>query len=140
MWSSAVAAASGTVPIPGANFAIDIPVLVSLFRFIRETYSLTDKALSTTELAVPALAPLANNVVKYASTEGVMLLLKESSGAVIAEQVSKFIPFVGTAVAASLGFAIVRKVGNLYLRDCHRLAEATLETQFNMLKAAPSLC
>lgn len=140
LWSSAVAAASGTVPIPGANFAIDIPVLVSLFRFIRETYSLTDKALSTTDFAVPALAPLANNVVKYASTEGVMLLLKESSGAVIAEQVSKFIPFVGTAVAASLGFAIVRKVGNVYLRDCHRLAEATLESQFDSVKGTTSVC
>ena len=134
LWSSAVAAASGTVPIPGANFAIDIPVIISLFKFIRETYSLTDKALSTTEMAVPALAPLVNNVVKYASTEGVVLLLTEYSGAVIAEQVSKFVPIIGTAVAASLGFAVVRKIGNLYLRDCHRLAEATLESQFNVAK------
>lgn len=140
LWSSAVAAASGTVPIPGANFAIDIPVLVSLFRFIRETYALTDKALSTKEFAMPALAPLVNNVVKYASTEGVVLLLKESAGAVIAEQVSKFIPFVGTVVAASLGFAIVRKVGNLYLQDCHRLAEATLETQVRVDRRTPALC
>lgn len=137
LWSSAVAAASGTVPIPGANFAIDIPVLVSLFRFMRETYSLTDTALSAKDFAVPALAPLANNVVKYASTEGVVLLLQEASGAVVAEQVSKFIPIVGTAVAASLGFAIVRKVGNLYLRDCHRLAEAALESQLNAARGAP---
>lgn len=128
-WSAVVAAASGTVPIPGANFAIDIPVLVSLFRFIRETYVLTDKVLSAKEFAVPALAPLVNSVVKYASTEGVLLLLKEFSGMVVAEQVSKFIPFVGTMVAASLGFAIVRKIGNIYLRDCHKLAEAVLEVQ-----------
>lgn len=140
LWSSAVAAASGTVPIPGANFAIDIPVIISLFRFIRETYSLSGKSLSTKDFAVPALAPLVNNVVKYASTEGVVLLLTEYSGAVMAEQVSKFIPFVGTAVAASLGFAIVRHVGNQYLRDCHRLAEATLESQFNVAKGAMSRC
>ncbi len=69
-WSAAVAAASGTIPIPGANFAIDLPVLVGLFKFIRETYGLTDKALAAKEFAVPALAPLANSVVKYASTEG----------------------------------------------------------------------
>jgi hypothetical protein len=47
----------------------------------------------------------------------------------VAEQVSKFVPFVGTLVAASLGFAIVRKVGNVYLCDCHKLAEAVLEMQ-----------
>jgi len=92
-------------------------------------YVLTDKVLSAKEFAVPALAPLVNTVVKYASTEGVLLLLKEFSGMVVAEQVSKFVPFVGTMVAASLGFAIVRKIGNIYLRDCHRLAEAVLEFQ-----------
>ncbi|MBA4063194.1 MAG: hypothetical protein C0501_05675 [Isosphaera sp.] len=132
-WSAVVAAASGTVPIPAANFAVDLPVLLALFRFIRETYGLTDKALSAKEVAVPALAPLANSVVKYASTEGVLLLLKESSGMVAAEQVAKFVPLVGTLVAASLGFAIVRKVGNMYLGECHRLAEAILN---NHLKAA----
>lgn len=128
-WSAVVAAASGTVPIPGANFVIDVPVLVTLLRFIRETYGLTDKALAAKEFTVPALAPLANSVVKYASTEGVVLLLREFSGMVVAEQVAKFVPFVGTAVAASLGFAIVRKVGNSYLSDCHRLAEAALSLQ-----------
>jgi hypothetical protein len=130
-WSAVVAAASGTVPIPGANFAIDIPVIVSLFKFTRETYGLTDMALTAKELAVPALTPMVNSVVKYASTEGVLLLLKECSGMVVAEQVAKFVPFVGTVVAASLGFAIVRKVGNMYLNDCHRLAEAVLKIQLN---------
>jgi hypothetical protein len=128
-WCAAVAAASGTVPIPMANFAIDIPVLLSLFRFVRETYGLTDMALSTKEFAVPALAPLVNNVVRYASTEGVSILIKEFSGAVIVEQVAKFVPFVGTIIAASLGFAITRKVGTSYLTDCHALAEQVLERQ-----------
>jgi GTP-binding protein EngB required for normal cell division/uncharacterized protein (DUF697 family) len=128
-WSAAVAAASGTVPIPMANFAIDIPVILSLFRFVRETYGLTDKALSTKEFAIPTLAPLVNNVVRYASTEGVAVLLKEFSGAVVAEQVAKFVPFVGTIIAASLGFAITRKVGSYYLNECHTLAATVLDHQ-----------
>lgn len=128
-WSAACAAASGTIPIPGANFAVDVPVLLSLFRFIRETFGLTDKTLTTKDFAVPALAPLVNNVVKYASTEGVIVLLKEFSGMVIAEQMAKFVPLVGTIIAASLGFAITRKVGQFYLNDCHRLAEAVLKAQ-----------
>jgi hypothetical protein len=136
-WSAAVAAASGTIPIPGANLAIDVPVLLSLFRFLRDTYGLTGKMLATKEFAVPALAPLVNSVVKYASTEGVVILLKEFSGMVIAEQVAKFVPFVGTAIAASLGFALTRKVGNLYLNDCHKLAAAVLDSQFTSPPARP---
>lgn len=128
-WSAAVSAASGTVPIPGVNFAIDLPVLLSLFRYIRETYGLTDKALAAKELAVPALAPLANSVVRYASTEGIALLLKEMGGLVVAEQVAKFVPLVGMVIAASLGFVITRKAGSFYLGDCHRLAEALLKAQ-----------
>jgi len=126
-WSAVVAAASGTIPLPGVNFVIDLPVLVSLFKFIRETYGLTDFTLSAKEFAIPALTPLANNVVRYASTEGVLLLLKECSGMVAAEQIAKFVPFLGTVVAASLGFAIVRKVGNMYLGDCHNLATTVMK-------------
>lgn len=137
MWCAAVSAASGTVPIPGANFAIDVPVLLALFRFIRETYGLTDKVLATKDFAVPALAPLVNSVVKYASTEGVVLLFKEFSSMVIAEQVAKFVPFVGTLIAASLGFAITRKVGHFYLGDCYQLAVAVLHDQLRKLSAAP---
>lgn len=136
-WSAAVAAASGTIPIPGANFAIDIPVLLSLFRFIRETYGLTDKVLATKEFAFPALAPMVNSVVRYASNEGVLVLFKEFSGMVMAEQVAKFVPFVGTVIAASLGFAITRKVGGYYLRDCHKLAVAVLDNQLKALPMPP---
>jgi small GTP-binding protein len=136
-WSAAISAASGTIPIPGANFAIDVPVLLSLFQFMRNTYGLTGKALATKEFAVPALAPLASSVVKYASTEGVVLLFKEFSGMVIAEQIAKFVPFVGTVIAASLGFAITRKVGNFYLGDCHKLAAAVLDSQLKTPAARP---
>ncbi len=135
-WSAAVAAASGTIPVPGANFAIDVPVLLALFRFVRETYGLTDMALTAKEFAVPALTPLVNNVVRYASTEGVVVLLKEFSGMVVAEQVSKFVPFIGTVIAASLGFAVTRKIGRYYLGGCHKLASAVLD---NHLRAASSM-
>lgn len=128
-WSAAIAAASGTVPIPGANFAIDVPVLLALFSFVRDTYGLTAKTLETRDFAVPALAPMVNTVVKYASTEGVMLLFKEFSGLVVAEQVAKFVPIVGTVIAASIGFGITRKVGQFYLNDCHRLAATVLSSQ-----------
>lgn len=129
MWSAAVSAAGGSIPIPGANFAVDVPAMLSLFRFIRETYGLTDRVLATKEFAVPALVPLVNSVVKYASTEGVLLLLKQFGGLIAAEQVAKFVPFVGTVIAASLGFTIMRHVGTSYLNDCHQLAETVLDSQ-----------
>lgn len=133
-WAAAASAASGTIPIPGANLAVDVPVLVSFFKFVRDTYGLTDAVLTTKEYALPTLAPLVNGVVRFASTEGVVLLLKQSSALVTAEQISKYIPFVGSVIAASLGFLITRRVGSSYLTDCHRLAEVVLDAR---LKALP---
>ena len=68
-------------------------------------------------------------MVRYASTDGVLLLIKEFSGAVMMEQVAKFIPLVGTVIAASLGFAITRKLGSYYLNECHTLASTVLDHQ-----------
>jgi hypothetical protein len=56
---------------------------------------------------------------------------------VIAEQVAKFVPFVGTAIAASLGFALTRQVGKMYLNDCHKLAAAVLDRQLKPPSSRP---
>ncbi len=128
-WAAATAAVSGTIPVPGGNLVVDVPVLVSLFKYIRETFGLTDRALATKDFAMPALAPMVNSVLKFASTEGVLLLLKQYGSLMAAEQVSKFVPLVGTIIAASLGFTITRRAGSYYLNDCHRLAAAVLEAQ-----------
>jgi GTP-binding protein EngB required for normal cell division/uncharacterized protein (DUF697 family) len=136
MWSAAASAAGGTLPIPGANFAVDVPVLIALLKYIRDTYGLTDRVLATKEYSVPALAPLANSVIKFASTEGVVVLLRQFGSLVTAEQVAKFVPFVGTLIAASLGFVITRRAGMSYLNDCHRLAEAVLAAQLKATELA----
>lgn len=124
--AAAVSAAGGAIPIPGANLAVDVPALVVLFKYIRDTYGLTDKALTAKEYAVPALAPVVNSVVEFATNQGVILLLKQFIGKVAVQQVAKFVPFVGPAIAGSLGFVITRQAGLSYLSDCHKLAEAVL--------------
>ena len=75
------------------------------------------------------LAPLVENVVKFGTREGILLLLKRYAGREAAKSVSKYIPFVGQAIAASLGFWITKAAGTQYLEDCHRLAKSILEQE-----------
>ncbi|MCO6457285.1 MAG: GTPase domain-containing protein [Pirellulaceae bacterium] len=131
-WTAAISAAGGTIPIPGANFAVDLPILLSLFRFVRDTYGLTDRVLATKEYAVPALAPMVNGVIRFCSTEGILMLLKQCGSLVAAEQFAKYVPVVGTVIAASLGFAVTWKVGSYYLDDCHKLAAAVLDARLQV--------
>lgn len=125
--AAAVSAANGLNPIPGADIAVDVSVLVKLFSELRVSFGLSDSLLgSLKQSAVPAVSLLANNVVRYAASEGIMLLLKQFLGRQVLKNVAKYVPFIGQAIAATAGFAITYSVGNSYLDDCYQLAEKIL--------------
>lgn len=125
--AAAVAAANGINPVPGLDISIDIGILVTLFREIRESYGLSDDYLAFLEKsAVPMVGQLANSVVKYAAKEGILLLLKKVAGRQAVKTLSKYIPFVGQIIAAGIGYAITSNAGSTYLESCHQLAEEAL--------------
>lgn len=120
-------AANGLNPIPGGDVAVDVGILLKLFQEIRDSYGLTDQRLDLlSHSAMPAVAQLANNVIKYAAREGVVMLLRRFVGQQAAKSLARYIPFVGQALAASLGYAITSNAGKAYLDDCHELARQVL--------------
>jgi GTP-binding protein EngB required for normal cell division/uncharacterized protein (DUF697 family) len=120
-------AANGINPVPGVDVAVDVSVLMKLFKEIRNSYGLSDAALGTLQRSTaPVVAQLANNVLKYAAREGLLMLLKRYAGRQAIKALAKYIPFVGQAVAAGLGYAITSNAGASYLDDCHTLAEQML--------------
>ncbi|QTA81289.1 Interferon-inducible GTPase domain-containing protein [Desulfonema limicola] len=127
--ASGAAATNALNPIPGVDIGIDISVLVGLFASIRKNYGLTDEKLKSKEYTIPTLTPLINNVIKYATTEGIEILIKRFAAREIVKSISKYIPFVGQAIAASIGYAIIRSAGMSYLEDCHELAKRILEEE-----------
>lgn len=131
--ASGAAAANGINPIPGANVGVDVSILVTLFAAIRRTYELTEEEmLKVQEMAIPAMAHVAKNVVNYGTTQGVLLLLKRFASREIARRAAAYIPFVGQAIASTAGFIITRNAGMSYLEDCHALARSILEHQAEM--------
>ncbi len=129
--ASGAAAVNSINPLPGVDVGIDVSVLVMLFKFIRDSYGLTDGKLNSKEYAVPTLIPLINNILKYASTEGCIYLLKRYAAQELAKATLKYIPFVGQIIAASIGYALTRTVGISYLEDCHELAKRILLEELN---------
>jgi small GTP-binding protein len=129
-YAAAVAAANGINPVPGVDVAVDISIIVKLFKEIRDNYGLSDSFLTNLkQSSIPVVGRLANNVVQYAAKEGVLMLLKSFAGKQAAKTFAKYIPIVGQAIAASLGYAITSSVGNSYLNDCHELAEEILNNK-----------
>jgi hypothetical protein len=125
-------AANGLNPIPGADIAVDVGVLLRLFKEIRDDYGLSDASLGKLkESSIPVVGRLANNVVQYAAKEGILMLLKNFAGRQTIKAVSKYIPYIGQAIAAGLGYAITSNVGESYLDDCHKLAEEILKNNLS---------
>ncbi len=124
--AAGVSAANALNPIPGVDIAVDLGVLSTLFSEIRDSYGLTEARLSKLQ-ALPAVKGLADQIIKYATREGLLLLLKQFVGRQTIKEVAKYIPFVGQAVAAGVGFSITLMAGNSYLDDCHQLAQQILD-------------
>ncbi|MGZ4161090.1 MAG: GTPase [Neobacillus sp.] len=126
--AAAASALNGINPIPGADITVDISILLKLFKEIRDDYGLTETFLDDLkDSSIPAVGLLANNVVKYAVQEGIVLLLQRFIAQETIKSITKYIPFVGQAIAASIGYAITSNAGNSYLNDCHELAEQILK-------------
>lgn len=127
-YAAAASAANGINPIPGSDIAVDISIIIALFKGIRDDYGLTDNFLnSLKQSSIPVICRLANNVVQYAAKEGVVILLKNFATRQALKTIMKYIPWVGQAISAGLGYAITSNVGHSYLNDCHELAEEALK-------------
>ncbi len=125
-----ISAVNGINPIPGVNVAIDIATLLKLFKEIRESYGLTDNEISNLEKYAPSLSPLVNQalskIVQYSTKQGIIKLLSTFAGKIITQNISKYIPFVGQAIASGIGFGITKLAGDQYVDDCHEVAKDLL--------------
>ncbi len=126
---AALSAVNGFNPIPGADLAIDLSALAGLLVRIRSHYGLSDARLERYLQYAPAVKALTDKILKYATREGLLLLLKRFASRQMEKQVTKFIPFVGQAVAASVGYGITLQVGFEFLDTCHELALAVMKAE-----------
>jgi uncharacterized protein (DUF697 family) len=130
--AAAASAANALNPIPGTDTAVDISILIALFKDIRDTYGLTDSFLhKLQQSAIPIVKNLASNVAKYTTQGGILILLKEFAGRQTTKEFTKYIPIVGQLIAASLGFLITQKAGEIYLNYCHDLAKEILKINWS---------
>jgi len=123
-----VSAFNALNPVPGVDIAVDVGILIKLFSDIRNSYGLTDETLNSDHI-MTKMSPIVNQVLKYGTKEGIFILLKQFAGRETVKTVSKYVPFVGQAIAALVGFGIIKLAGDKYLEDCHQIAEVILKEE-----------
>ena len=120
------------VPIPGADLVADIGILTNLLPAISERFGLREEQIrkmdpSRAQQVLVIASSLGNNVIGRAVTKRMVVALLRRMGVRVATgSVAKYVPFIGSAVAATISFGAMKLAGNAHIDDCYATAKALL--------------
>ena len=128
-------AGAAVVPIPGIDLVADVGILTELLPAISARFGLREDQVQKMEASraqqVLVLASsLGNNVIGRAVTKRVVIAILRRMGVRAASaSVARFVPFIGSAVAATISFGAMKLAGNAHIDDCYATAKALLPAE-----------
>ena len=132
---SLMSAGAAVIPIPGADIVADIGLLTTLLPDISKRFELDHDQVEKLEPQVAQkvfvlAASMSNNVIGRMVTKRMATALLRRIGMRAATaSVAKYVPLVGSGIAAGISFGAMKLVGNSHIEDCYRTARALLPSQ-----------
>lgn len=123
-----VAAAASAVPVPGLDWAVDAAMLSRLIPEINREFGLTPQQLDQLDPKkrdqVQKAVALVGSVLigKFISRDLVLKAATKIGMRLTTKQLAKYVPFAGQIVAATVGYAAIRYLGEEHMKDCIRVA------------------
>lgn len=123
-----VSAGVAVVPVPFFDVAVDASMLTMLLPEISERFGLLEDRQAAVDLESRAVhwSALKDRTVDFAGLMATRGIVKKTiqgfGGRIAAKQVTKFIPLGGQLVAATMGYAIFKKIANDHIEECYKLA------------------
>lgn len=125
---SLMAAGAAVVPVPGVDMVADVGLLASLLPDISRRFGLDAKQVvrlepHVAERVLVIASSMGNTVIGRMVTKRlVTALLRRVATRVAAASVAKYVPVVGSGIAAGISFGAMKLVGNAHIEDCYRIA------------------
>lgn len=135
---SALAAANGLNPLPGLDIGIDVTLMLKMSKDVQKIYGLTSEEQEYNSQFIDKkhinafLIKRTQYGAKYGAKEGIMILLKRAGAKVATKTASKWIPFVGQAIAAGIGFKMTSSIGADMINDADEIAKEILDSYKNI--------
>lgn len=142
--SASLSATVAIVPLPGLDVGTDIAILTRLLPRISREFGLSAEQLQeldteTRKIVLVLASALGSELVGRTITrEVVTQLLKKVGIRLTTGTLSKLVPLVGQALAASVSFAAMRFLGNGHVEDCYRVARRALEARAQIRGGQPA--
>lgn len=128
-------AGAAIVPVPFFDVVIDVGILSQLIPDINTRFGLSPEQISVYDPATKQVHwhELRKRGVEFSGLVVARTAVKKSinnaAAKYITKQVSKFIPLGGQAIAAGLGYFVMKKVADAHVEDCYRLAKSIQQKQ-----------
>ena len=122
-----VAAAASAVPVPGLDWAVDAAMLSKLIPEINKEFGLTPAQLDQLDPKkrdqVQKAVTMVGSVLigKFISRDLVIKAATKIGMRLTTKQLAKYVPFAGQIVAATVGYAAIRYLGEQHMKDCIRV-------------------
>jgi uncharacterized protein (DUF697 family) len=124
-----IGAAASAVPLPGLDFAVDAALLVNVLPEINARFGLTPDQLERLPAhqrhqVQRAVSVVGSAVIGRLVTRDLVLQLARTIGVRLsAKRAARYVPIAGQAVAAVMGYAALRYLGEEHIKDCVRVVQ-----------------
>jgi len=131
---SLMSAAAAVIPLPGVDLVADIGLLTTLLPQISAKFELDHAQIAKLEPQIAQkilviAAGMGNTVIgRTVSKRLAAALLRRVGARVATASAAKYVPIIGSAIAAGIGFGAMKLVGNAHVEDCYKTAMALLPT------------
>ena len=130
---ASLSGAAAIVPIPGADVGADITLLLEMIPSINRKFGLSSDQIDDLDpklkqLIFVTVTSIGSQMVGKAITKQlIMQVLKRIGIRIAAKSLTKWIPIVGQAAAATISFGAMKLVGNSHVDDCYHVALKAIE-------------
>ncbi|CAM4166023.1 hypothetical protein [Acinetobacter pragensis] len=128
-------AGAAVVPVPFFDVVIDVGILSQLIPEINARFGLSPEQISVYDPATKQIHwnELRKRGVEFSGLVVARTAIKKSinnaAAKYITKQVTKFIPLGGQAIAASLGYFVMKKVADAHIDETYKLAKSIQQKQ-----------
>ncbi|KRD18390.1 MULTISPECIES: hypothetical protein [Acidovorax] len=124
-----VAAAASALPVPGLDWAVDAALLSRLLPQINSEFGLSAAQIdqldpNKREQVQKAVGLVGSVLIGKLITRELVIRATQTVGLrLTTKQAAKYVPIAGQAVAATIGYATLRYLGEQHLKDCVRVVQ-----------------
>ncbi|MEE4354925.1 MAG: hypothetical protein V2I97_00545 [Desulfococcaceae bacterium] len=124
-----VSGAAVLIPVPGADIAADVGILMKLLTSVNRKFGLSKEQIDAYDFRIKMLifsliTKAGSEVIGRAVTKEIILsILKRIGVRVTAKEIAKYIPVIGQFCAVSVSVGAMKYIGNSHVEDCYRIAK-----------------